>query len=227
METTWRGGRGGHLWDIVKPALETPEEEKQPDDWRVVFFPWQDDPAYCDQEPRQLTEETLRYFSDKPGFSAGQMSWYQRARNQYGMFIKREFPTVLEECFQTPIEGAIYSEVIDRLRALGSIRPAVVDTSSLVHTAWDLGSPLNTVTWYFQLVSAEIRVVDCDCDLDLTPVQRVARMLSKGYLYGSHYLPHDAMVTMKSGKTFLTELNEAGLKNCKAVPQNTRHLGWN
>jgi hypothetical protein len=46
-------------------------------------------------------------------------------------------------------------------------------------------------------------------------------MLNKGYLYGSHYLPHDAMATQKSGKTFLTELNEAGLKSCKAVPQTT------
>ena len=45
-----------------------------------------------------------------------------------------------------------------------------------------VGSPLNTVTWYFQIVAAEIRVIDCDSDLDLTPVQRVARMLNKGYL---------------------------------------------
>ena len=147
------------------------------------------------------------------------MSWYQQPRAQYGMFIKREFPTVLEECFQTPIEGAIYAEIIDRLRAEGAIRPAAVDTASLVHTAWDLGSPLNTVTSYFHIVAAEIRVIDCDSDLDLTPVQRVARMLSKGYLYGSHFLPHDAMPTQKSGKTFLTELNEAGLRNCKVVPQ--------
>ena len=44
-------------------------------------------------------------------------------------------------------------------------------------------------------------------------------MLAKGYLCGSHFLPHDALATQKSGKTFLTELNEAGLKNCKAVPQ--------
>jgi hypothetical protein len=68
-ETTWRGGRGGHLWDIVKKALETPEEQKHRDDWRAVFFPWQDDPAYCDAEPQPLKEETVRYFSDKPGCS--------------------------------------------------------------------------------------------------------------------------------------------------------------
>jgi hypothetical protein len=115
--------------------------------------------------------------------------------------------------------GAIYAELIDRLRGAGAIRPAVVDTSALVHTAWDLGSPPNTVTWYFQLVGTEIRVIDCDMDLDLTPVERVARMLSKGYLYGSHFLPHDVMATQKSGKTFLNELNEVGLRNCKVVPR--------
>jgi hypothetical protein len=219
VETTWRGGRGGHLWEIVKKALETPEEQKHTDDWRVVFFPWQDDPAYCDAEPQPLNEETVRYFSDKPGFSDGQKSWYQKARDQFGLFTLREFPTVLEECFQTPVEGAIYAEIIDRLRVQGAIRHAEVDNSALVHTAWDLGSPLNTVTWFFQIVGAEIRVIDCDSDLDLTPVQRVARMLAKGYFYGSHFLPHDAMATMHSGKTFLTELGEVGLRNCKVVPR--------
>ena len=34
------------------------------------------------------------------------------------------FPTVLEECFQAPVEGAIYAEIIDRLRACGAIRSA-------------------------------------------------------------------------------------------------------
>lgn len=83
-----RGGRGGHLWDIVKKALETPEEQKRPDDRRVIFFPWQDDPAYCDAQPQTLTEKTVRYFEDKPGFSHNQKSWYQRARAQYGRSIK-------------------------------------------------------------------------------------------------------------------------------------------
>jgi hypothetical protein len=50
-------------------------------------------------------------------------------------------------------------------------------------------------------------------------LKRVARMLNKGYLYGSHLLPHDALATQKSGRTFLNELKEAGLANCKAVPR--------
>jgi hypothetical protein len=46
----------------------------------------------------------------------------------------------------------------------------------------------------------------------------VAYLLAKGYLFGSHYLPHDAMATLHSGKTFLNELVEVGLRNCKVVP---------
>ena len=46
-------------------------------------------------------------------------------------------------------------------------------------------------------------------------------MLAKGYLYGSHFLPHDAMATQKSGRTFLMELKEAGLANVKAVPRTS------
>ena len=30
VETTWKGGRNGHLWSLVKSALETPENQKGP-----------------------------------------------------------------------------------------------------------------------------------------------------------------------------------------------------
>ena len=53
-------------------------------------------------------------------------------------------------------------------------------------------------------MGAEIRVIDCDSDLDLTPVQRVAYMLPKGYLFGSHFLPHDAIATQRAAKPFST-----------------------
>jgi hypothetical protein len=119
VETTWKGGRHGHLWNLVKSALETPEERKGPLDWRVVFFPWTDEPAYCDAVPRPLSEETRRYFADKSHIGLGQQSWYQRKRAEQGMFMLREYPSVIEECFQSPVEGAIYAETVDRLRAEG------------------------------------------------------------------------------------------------------------
>ena len=64
------------------------------------------------------------------------------------MFTLREFPSVMEECFQAPVEGAIYAELIDRLRSEGSIRPWKLGGEALTHTAWDLGSPVNTCVWF-------------------------------------------------------------------------------
>jgi phage terminase large subunit len=78
---------------------------------------------------------------------------------------------------------------------------------------------VNTVVWYGQFVGPEIRIVDCDTDLDLTPVQRVAAMLRKGYVFGDHFLPHDAMATQKSGITFQAELVAAGLSSVRIVPR--------
>ena len=96
VESTWRGGRNGHLWSLVKSALETPEEQKGPLDWRLAFFPWYADPGYCDAVPRPPSVETRRYFEGKPGLSLspGQMSWYQRKRDDLGMFILREASSI-------------------------------------------------------------------------------------------------------------------------------------
>ena len=224
IETTWRGGRHGHLWSLVKSALEIPEEQKGPLDWRVVFFPWQDDPSYCDAMPRPLSEETQRYFAGLSAsageFTSGQKSWYQRKRDELGMFVRREFPSIMSECFEAPVEGAIYAAAIDKLRVEGAIKPWIVDNSALTHSCWDLGSPANMAVWYFQLgPMGEVRVIDVDLDLDIPPVERVSHMLAKGYLYGTHLLPHDAMQTQKSGRTFLNELKDAGSAELRAIPR--------
>ena len=221
IESTWRGGRHGHLWGLVKQALETPEEQKGPFDWRLAFFPWYEDPGYCDALPRPLSVETRRYFEGKPGLSVnpGQTSWYQRKRDELGMFILREYPSTLEECFQSPVEGAIYAEFIDRLRAEGAIRTVESRPLGPGPYVLGLGKPGQYLRLVFQIVAGEIRVIDIDMDLDLTPVERVSRMLAKGYLYSSHFLPLDAMATQKSGRTFLMELKETGLANVKAVPR--------
>ena len=226
IETTWKGGRGGHLWEIVKGALETPEAAKTDKDWRVVFFPWWKDPTYVvegdvatispaiSQYLDQMQSQTGHTFSDQ------QRLWYDRQSRDLGLFIFREFPTTLDECFKSPVEGAIYAGELDKLRASGAISAFKTDNSTLVHTAWDLGSPVNTVVWYFQVIGGnEIRVIDCDMDLDMTPVQRVGHMLAKGYSYGAHFLPHDAAATRTSGKADAQVYTEAGLANVRVLPR--------
>jgi hypothetical protein len=230
VETTWKGGRGGHLWDIVKEALERPEAERTRSDWQVFFFPWWRDPTYSEEgNVKTIPPEIGQYLDAKEAetghrFTDGQRCWYTRRRRTLGLFTFREFPTTIDECFQSPMEGAIYADLLDRLRGEAALRPGAVDGSALVHTFWDLGSPVNTVTWYVQFIGGEIRVIDCDLDLDLTPVERAARMLAKGYNYGWHYLPHDARATERSGRTFQGELANAGIRNTRVLPRT--HDVW-
>jgi len=226
VETTWKGGRGGHLWDIVKAALETPEEAKTDKDWRVLFFPWWKDETYRVEGDVATIAPAISAYLDGMEqttghkFSPQQRLWYDRQARDLGLFIFREFPTTLDECFKSPVEGAIYAGELDKLRASGAISAFRADNSSVVHTAWDLGSPVNTVVWYFQVIKGnEIRVIDCDLDLDLTPVQRVAHMQAKGYPLGHHFLPHDAAATRTSGKADAQVYTEAGLANVRVLPR--------
>jgi hypothetical protein len=226
VETTWKGGKGGHLWNLVKTALETPEEHKTDKDWRVLFFPWWIDPTYVLPASRPIPEDVKKYLDTLEvelggPLSPEQRSWYAFQRSQLGIFIFREFPSTIEECFKSPMEGAIYADLLDKQRGKGAIKDFPIDGSALVHTFWDEGSPINTVIWYAQFIGGEIRVIDCDMDMDLTPVERVAFMKRKPFanIYGNHYLTHASEQTETSGKTFEGQLREAGLTGTKIVPR--------
>ena len=154
-------------------------------------------------------KETVRYFSDRPGVSTIECGPGRQGTGSDFSFCV-SFPLGLMKVFRRRLEARFTPKIVDRLRAQGAIQRAEGYFGAR-HPFWDLGSPLNTVTWFFQILGAEIRVIDCDSDLDLTPVQRVARMLAKGYFYGSHFLPHDAQVTQRGGQAFLAQIINPGL----------------
>jgi hypothetical protein len=229
IETTWKGAKTGDLWEIMRRAMQTKAEDMTEEDFHLFFFPWWGDPDYSlAGKVGQIGDEVNRYLDETEAeisrreerdfhFTDGQRLWYYKVAWAKGLFRYEEYPSLLEECFKAPIEGAIYADLLDRLRTTGAVGNWKVDRSMLVHTAWDLGSPINTVVWYFQIIGNEIRVIDLDYELDLTPAERVARILNKGYLLGCHYLPHDALGTQKSGRTFQMELAGLGLKTTRVV----------
>lgn len=208
VETTWAGGKGGDVWELLEPSLTG-----KADDWKVLFFPWWVDPRNAD-EHAVLDDAAAKYFTkiaprlEREGIilTHAQMRWWAKERRAQGIFMARENPTFLDECWSAPIKGAIYAEAIERARAEGRICSFPVDGSNLVHTSWDLGAPENTCVWYFQIVGREIRILDCDRGDKGTLTERAAYMLAKGYNFGKHYLPHDAVQTERTGSNFLTEL---------------------
>ena len=133
------------------------------------------------------------------------------------------------ECdFSAPVAGAIFAAAVDKARAEGRVCAMPIDGSNLVHTSWDLGSPAKTVVWYWQIVGREIRFIDCDRGFEGTLTERHSFMLAKGYNLGSHYLPHDAMQTERTGATMATSMREAGFANLVVVPRgHTVQVGIN
>lgn len=224
VETTWYGGKTGDLWDLVRPILESDPNAEG----KIFFFPWHGDPEAI-RTDGMVTKEIEEYFRDLAGrlgrtFSQEQKKWYAAKKVEQGIFVRREYPSTLDEAFSAPVAGSIYGDCIDRARAAGAVSIFEVDRTAMVHTAWDLGNPLNTVTWFFQVVGHEIRVVDVDMDLDVGPVDRVARILGRGWPMGFHFLPHDADAKGVGAKSAKDVLEEAGLKNCKVIPRT--HDVW-
>ena len=122
------------------------------------------------------------------------------------------------ECdFSVARVGAIYAKQFQKAQEDGRVLPFKPSESHLVYTTWDLGSPKNTVTCYWQKVDLGYRLIDCDHDLEMTTAERVAHMLSKGYNYGQHFLPHDGKTRGADNLSFQSKLMEAGLKNVEVL----------
>lgn len=97
------------------------------------------------------------------------------------------------ECsFEAAIRGAYFGREMADAQRDGRITSVPVDSAAPVHTAWDLGIGDSTAIWFFQIVGAEIHVID-HYEASGQSLSRYFDVLgTRGYNYGNHYLPHDA-----------------------------------
>ena len=129
------------------------------------------------------------------------------------------------ECdFKSAIIGAFYGKEMRQLTDQGRIREIEYDPMFPVHTAWDLGYSDDTAIWWFQVVHGEIRMLDYHSS-NGQPVAFYAGIIQsrekeRGYVYGTHYLPHDARAkTLASNKSIIEQLSDKiPLKYLKIVP---------
>ena len=122
------------------------------------------------------------------------------------------------ECdFSVARQGAIYANHLQKAVESGRVVDFEADSMHLVHTTWDLGSPANTVTCYWQKVDLTYRLIDCDYGLEMTTAERVAHMLDKGYNFGQHFLPHDGRTRGADNLSFAAKLRNAGLQRVEVL----------
>ena len=129
------------------------------------------------------------------------------------------------ECdFESAIIGAFYGKEMRQLTDQSRILDIEYDPMFPVHTAWDLGYSDDTAIWWFQVVHGEIRMLDYHSS-NGQPVAFYAGIIQsrekeRGYVYGTHYLPHDARAkTLASNKSIIEQLSDKiALKYLKIVP---------
>ena len=108
------------------------------------------------------------------------------------MLTPEAFAAEMECSFDAAIIGAYFAKELDEAQAAGRIGDVPYDPLLPVHTAWDLGVGDSTAIWFFQVSRAEVRVIDYYEASGYGLPHYAAVLTSRGYTYGTDYLPHDA-----------------------------------
>ena len=114
-------------------------------------------------------------------------------------------------CKQT-VEGAVYAGELRAALADGRIGRVPYDPRFPVHTFWDLGWADNTSIWFAQSVAFEYRLIDYYESARQPLSHYLQQLQQRPYVYGRHYLPHDARAkSLGTGKSIEELMQEAGL----------------
>lgn len=133
------------------------------------------------------------------------------------------------ECsFQAALTGAYYGKELIRAEKEERICSVPYDRAVVVDTFWDLGVGDSTAIWFVQCVGKEIHLIDYleDCGQGLDFYVRALK--SRAYLYGTHYLPHDAAAReLGTGKTRQEQLRTLGIGSMRILPKQNPEDGIN
>jgi len=227
VESTFKGGKGGDFYDLIKRAQEVNPSQVTEKDFMFWFFPWFEDQGYTMEGDFSLIpQEITKYFSElekETGrtFTPGQMLWYWKTAQTYGIFMRREYPSTVAEALSAPVEGAIYADIIAKLRTLGCITRFEYEHGAPVYAAWDIGWNDTSVVWLFQVLGREIHWVYHVERRHATASEMANILRSTGIPVAANYLPHDAgNGNSATGTTYRAELEKAGMVNCYLVPRS-------
>ena len=117
-------------------------------------------------------------------------------------------------------DGAIFGKQMLRAYAEERVCNLPIMPGVPVNTFWDLGKNDQTAIWFHQRIGIQDRFIDYE-EARLQDLDYYARLLQKkDYLYGEHYLPHDAEHD-RIGMTasIADQLESMGVKPQVIVPQ--------
>jgi hypothetical protein len=228
----------GPFSDMVKQA-ERIQQSGRPltrQDYRLHFASWWDAPEYeTDPEHIAISPRDAAYFFRTEAaigrpISKRKRAWYVLTRdNEFGgsdekMF--RQYPSTLKEAFAVSSEGLWLSRQLARARTEGRICKLPIATDIPVNTFWDIGVEDDIAIWLHQKVGPWDHFIGF-IEASSEPYSYVVREMNAfqaehGFVWGAHYLPHDANQRRPGAEALKTPrdmLNDLGLKNIEIVPR--------
>lgn len=191
-------GQAGDFFEMCEKAKrkQDADETLTPLDFKFHFSPWFTSDEYrLSPKGVTITREMAEYF-EKIETEAGvtidaeQRAWYVKKAEQQGEDIKREYPSTAREAFEASVEGAYFGKQMVKARVEKRIcRLPILDAP--VYTTWDLGLNDSTAICFWQDVGHERRCIDYYENNGESWGHYAGILLSKGYSYSRHYLPHD------------------------------------
>ena len=202
-------GRDGDFFKIVQiaEANEASRKALTARDYRLHFYAWWMEPKYrIDAYTVDLTREDHEYFEKVEvevkkalgldlRLDAEQKAWYVATkRADFSGAEERmwqEYPSYPAEAFQVSTEGNWYAKDMIELRKRGGIT-RVPRLDLPVNTFWDIGNSDGTAIWFHQDLRGEDRFIDYYEGHNEDLRHYVAELRAKGFVFDTHYLPHDA-----------------------------------
>ena len=135
----------------------------------------------------------------------------------YGDDIGRaQFAQEYECSFNAAILGAFYAREMAAIRKEGRITEIEPIEGRPVHTAWDIGVKDDTSIWWFQVVGAQVFILDCysasGAGVDHYAEICEQRAQAFGWKRGIDFVPHDAKVKeWGTGRTRVETMKGLGL----------------
>jgi hypothetical protein len=216
-------GQDGHFFELCQGARSRRNAgcALTPMDFKFHFSPWQDDEAYrLPAGSVDIAASWLDYFARLArsgiALSPDQKAWYVKKAEQQQGDMKREFPSTPDEAFEAAIEGAYYADQLARMEMDSRLVRLPIETSIPVMTTWDLGLNDACSIWFIQVVGREIRFVDyyenSGFGLEHYVHELERRRAQYGFVYGTHYFPHDvATCEISNGRSRFDTLAGLGV----------------
>ncbi len=141
---------------------------------------------------------------------------------------RAQFEQEYECSFNAAILGAFYAREMVMVRKEGRIAEIEAEPRA-VHTAWDIGVKDDTSIWWFQVVGAQVFILDCytasGAGVDHYAEVCAKRAQEHGWVRGVDFVPHDAKVKeWGTGRTRVETMKGLGL-NPWVVPMATKMDG--